>query len=156
MDDWMAYLYMQKPLPADATGVTVTLTAIDPNGNTQNIGTATTDTNGNYGIMWAPPVEGTYKITATFAGTNGYYGSDATTYIGVDVAPSPVPTIAPSATAEPTIEPTIEPTPTPTASPSVVPEPEAQPSTDIYIIAAAAAVVLVVVAIAAVLLKKRK
>ncbi len=154
MGAWMEYLYMQKPMPTDATGVQVKLTAIDPNGNWQDIGTATTDTNGNYGIMWTPPVEGIYKIIATFAGTGSYYGSDATAYMGVEVAPAASPTVAP--TTQPTEAPTTAPTATPTVSPSVVPEPEATPSADLYIIAAAAAVIIVVVAAAAVFLKKRQ
>ena len=66
-DDWMNYLYMQKPMPNNVQGVTVHLTAIDPNGNYQDIGTATTDANGKYGLSWTPPVEGTYHVTATFA-----------------------------------------------------------------------------------------
>lgn len=153
MSSWMEYLYMQRPMPTDATGVTVKLTSIDPNGNWRDLGTATTDTNGNYGIMWTPPVEGIYKIIATFEGTNSYFGSDATAYMGVEVAPAASPTVAP--TTQPSVAPTSAPTVAPTASPSVVPEPEAQPSADIYIIAAAAAVI-VVVAVAAVILRKRK
>jgi hypothetical protein len=33
MAAWMEYLYMQRPMPTDAKGVQVVLTAIDPNGN---------------------------------------------------------------------------------------------------------------------------
>ncbi len=51
MSAWMEYVYMQKPKPTDATGVKVHLTAIDPNGNYQDLGTATTDVNGKYGII---------------------------------------------------------------------------------------------------------
>jgi hypothetical protein len=134
---WMEYLHMQKPKPTDAVGVQVKLTAIDPNGNTQDIGIATSDSNGNYGIMWTPPVEGQYKVTATFAGTNSYGSSDATTYFGVSPAGP-----AASPTTTPTSAPTSTPTASPTVSPSVVPEPEASPSTDIYVIAAVAAVFL--------------
>jgi hypothetical protein len=149
MSAWMEYLYMQQPKPTDAKGVQVKLTAIDPNGNTEDIGTATTDTNGNYGIMWTPPVEGQYKIIATFAGTNSYGGSEATAYLGVgSAAASPAPTATPTPTAAPTV------TPVPTASPSPAPQPEAGPSTDMYIIAAA--VIIVVVAVAALALRKRK
>ena len=151
MSAWMEYLYMQQPKPTDAKGVQVKLTAIDPNGNTEDIGTATTDTNGNYGIMWTPPVEGQYKIIATFAGTNSYGGSEATAYLGVgSAAASPAPTATPTPTAAPTV------TPVPTASPSPAPQPEAGPSTDMYIIAAAAAVIIAAVAAAAVFLRKHK
>ncbi len=129
MSAWMEYLHMQKPKPTDAVGVQVKLTAVGSNGNTQDIGIATSDSNGNYGIMWTPAVEGQYKIVATFEGTASYGGSDATTYLGVGSAAA--------------------------ASPSVAPGPEATPSTDVYIIAAAA-VIIVVVAAAAVFLRKRK
>ena len=144
MSEWMEYKYMQKVMPSDAKGVQVKLTAIDPNGNTQEIGTATSDMAGNFGFAWTPPVEGTYKVMATFEGSNSYGGSYATAYFVVSPAPAaPEPTAAPA-----TPEPTAAPTAAPTASPSVAPPPEAAPSTDIYIIVVAAA--------AAVFLKKRK
>jgi cytoskeleton protein RodZ len=148
----MEYLYMQQPKPNNATGVPVRLTAIDPNGNTQDIGTLTSDTSGNYAIMWTPPVPGLYKITATFDGSNSYYSSFAETAIGVSNAP----VASPTATPAPTATPTPAPVPIATVSPSPAPQPEAGPSTDMYIIAAAAVVVIVVVAVAAVFLRKRK
>ncbi len=153
MSEWMEYLHMQKVIPQDAKGVEVTLTAVDPNGNSQTIGTTTTNIAGSYGITWTPPVEGQYTITATFAGSNSYGGSYDMTYFVVGPAAA-VP--QPTATAEPTAAPTLAPTAAPTVSPSVVPEPEAAPSTDIYIIAAAAAVIIIVFAVAAVFLRKRK
>ncbi len=76
---WMEYVYMQKPKPTDVTGVPVKLTAIDPNGNFQDIGTAICDDLGFYGITWTPPVPGLYTVRATFAGSNSYYGSQAGT-----------------------------------------------------------------------------
>ena len=79
MSDWMAYLYMQQPKPTNATGVPVTLSVFDPNNNTYAIGTTTSDVNGHFGLMWTPPVPGYYTITATFAGSNSYYGSTAET-----------------------------------------------------------------------------
>ncbi len=151
---WMEYLYMQKPCPSDAIGVPVKLTAIDPNGNWQDIGTVTSDPDGTFRVMWTPPVEGTYKIFATFEGSNSYWGSSASTGIGIESAPAASPSVAP--TTAPTVAPTTAPTTAPTASPSVAPPPEAAPSTDIYIIAAAAAVIIIVAAVAAVFLKKRK
>ncbi len=153
MDEWMSYLYLQKPKPKDVTGVPVTISAIDPNGNTQEIGAVTSDSMGNFGIIWTPPVQGQYQIMATFDGTKSYYGSETSTYFGVGpAAATPQPTATPTATPEPTVAPTA----TPTVSPSVVPEPQALPSTDLYVIAAAAAVVIVIVAVAAVILRKRK
>lgn len=153
MGAWMEYLHMQKTMPTNATGVSIKLTAIDPNGNTQDIGTVTSDLNGVFGTMWTPPVEGFYQIVATFEGSESYSSSVTSTYFSVGPAPA---TSAPAvtSTATPTATPT--PTPAPTVSPSVVPEPEAAPSTDMYIVVAAAAVILVVVAVAAVFLRKRK
>lgn len=86
MGSWMEYLYMQQPMPQDAKGVTVKLTAVNSNGNSQNIGTATTDANGNYAITWTPSAEGLYKITATFENTDSYYGSSQTTYLTIGSA----------------------------------------------------------------------
>jgi len=86
MSEWMQYVYMQFGIP-DATGVEVKLEAIDPNGKYFDIGTATTDTSGNYGFTFKPDVEGKYMIMATFYGSGGYYGSTTTTYLAVDPAP---------------------------------------------------------------------
>jgi hypothetical protein len=124
-ENWMEYLYMQRPMPKDATGVKVKLTAIDPNGNFQDIGYATTDLNGNFGKMWIPPVPGEYHVTATFEGSESYWPSDATTYFGVDPAPSPAQPIEPeSAEPEPTEPEPTEPEPTePTEHEPTEPEP---------------------------------
>jgi outer membrane protein assembly factor BamB len=93
---WMEYVYEQQPMPTNATGVQVTLTAIDPNHNLINIGTATTDTSGNYGFIWTPPqIPGPYQITATFSGTNSYYSSSDTTYMNLQASATPAPTAAP-------------------------------------------------------------
>ena len=151
MQKWMEYIYMQQAKPTDATGVSVKLTAYDPNGNSQELGTTTADINGKYALAWTPTLEGTYYVIATFEGSNSYYSSEDTTYFAVgSAAASPAPTATPTPTAAPTV------TPVPTASPSPAPQPEAGPSTDMYIIAAAAVVVIVVVAVAALALRKRK
>ncbi len=95
---WMEYVYMQKPCPTNFTGVTVSLTAVDPNGNLVQIGTATTDAQGLYHYTWTPPnVPGDYTITASFAGTNSYYGSASETAMTVTPAPTAAPTAAPQA-----------------------------------------------------------
>jgi hypothetical protein len=70
----------------NAKGVTVHLTAIDPNNNFQDIGYVTTDIYGNYATLWTPPVPGLYVVTATFEGSNSYYGSSAETAFGVEEA----------------------------------------------------------------------
>jgi outer membrane protein assembly factor BamB len=112
MGEWMEYVYMQKPCPENVKGVTVHLTAIDPNGNFQDIGEVTTDAGGSFGKMWTPPVPGEYHVTATFEGSESYYGSFATAYFAVDSASSPAAAIEP----EPI-------TPAPTGSEQTAPEP---------------------------------
>ncbi|WNZ29296.1 MAG: PQQ-like beta-propeller repeat protein [Candidatus Bathyarchaeota archaeon] len=107
MSEWMKYVYMQFEKPAYATGVTVTLEAIDPNGNYQYIGITTSDISGNYGFTFKPEIEGKYTIMATFAGSGGYYGSTTTTYLSVDPAASastPINTDGPADATEPAAE----------------------------------------------------
>ncbi len=100
MSAWMAYLYEQSPKPTNATGVQVTLTAIDPNGNYQTIGTTTSDANGQFSYTYTPPVPGAYKIAATFSGSNSYYSSAAQTTMGFD---EPAATAPPQATQAPSM-----------------------------------------------------
>ena len=96
MSQWMQYVYQQQPQPTNTTGVQVTLTAIDPNGNTITLGTATTNILGDFGFSWMPPaVPGNYQIIATFAGTNSYYSSAASTFCTVSSGPTSSPTAAP-------------------------------------------------------------
>jgi hypothetical protein len=93
---WMEYVYMQQPKPTNATGVTVALTVVDANGNERLIGTATTDTNGFYKIVWKPDIEGAYTVYASFGGSESYWPSQATTAFNVDpAAATPAPTEAP-------------------------------------------------------------
>jgi outer membrane protein assembly factor BamB len=134
MSEWMEYLHMQYPMPTDATGVGVKLTAVDSDGDTHDLGYATSDMSGYFSKMWTPPDEGHYTVMATFEGTNSYYPSYAVGAVGVDPAP---------ATDGP-----IEPEPTP--------EPEAPLiSTEVAIIAAVA-VVAVIGIVAYWALRKRK
>ncbi len=88
MGEWMKYVYQQFERPT-VTGVQVKLEAYDPNGNYQNLGTTTTDSYGRFGFAFEPEVPGTYWISATFEGSDSYYGSLSTTYLLVDPAPSP-------------------------------------------------------------------
>ena len=84
MAAWMGYVYQQQGLPTNFTGVTVTLTAVDPNNNTVTLGTATTNINGLYSLLWkAPSVPGKYTVTATFSGTKGYWPSVSQTAMAV-------------------------------------------------------------------------
>jgi hypothetical protein len=90
----MEYLHKQMPIGGlwgneTITGVPVILTAIDPNGNSVNIGTAIT--NGYYGTFsfaWTPELEGEYQILANFAGDESYGSSGAATSIIVGEAPA--------------------------------------------------------------------
>ncbi len=159
MKDWMGYVYQQQPCPTNFAGVPVTLTAFDPNNNTEVIGTVTSDGRGSFSVMWTPPVPGKYTIIATFAGSNAYYGSSAETAIGVSPAahpsattPPPTTTAVPPSTTTPAptsaVSPSVAPTPTPPAS-------SAASSTTLYIVAAAA-VIIIVIAAAAIVLRRRK
>jgi hypothetical protein len=161
---WMAYIYGQQYKPTNATGVKVHLTAIDPNGNFQDLGTVTTDLMGNYVAAWKPPVPGVYKLTATFEGSKSYYGSQSETAFLVGDAPSAAPIIVPTSTP-PTETPT-PPSPTPTpvqsTSPSISPSMTQAPQppasgmpTETYVIIGAV-VIATVVAAAALVLRKRK
>jgi hypothetical protein len=157
MDNWMEYMYHQHSKPTNATGVPVKLTAIDPNGNYQVIGTVTSDMEGNYGFMWTPAVPGTYKVTATFDGSASYGPSDATTYFGVTkVAASPT-VVTPAPTQTQTAVPTpITPTPTAPSTPSpVVIPPTSEVPTATYI-AIGAAVIIIIAAATSLILRKRK
>jgi hypothetical protein len=154
---WMEYLYQQKAKPEDAKGVPVHLTAIDPNSNFQDIGTTTSDIDGNFGIAWVPLVEGKYQVTATFEGSAAYGDSMATTYFVVDptVAASAVnPVVNPTSPAE-TSSPT---TPAQSTSPLVTEAPQPPTSgtpTETYIAVGVAVVVIVAIA-AALVLRRRK
>jgi len=82
-ENWMEFVYMQQGCPADAEGVEVVITTLDPNGNTYELGRTTTNLSGTFGCAVNPPVPGLYKIIVTFEGSNAYYGSHAETYINV-------------------------------------------------------------------------
>lgn len=99
MTTQMEYLHMQLPIGgiwgnATMTGVPVRLTAIDPNGNSVNIGIAISDAySGTYAFRWTPELEGDYKIIASFEGSESYGSSSSSTGISVGAA---------AATPEPT------------------------------------------------------
>jgi len=128
MTPWMEYKYMNQPMPTNAQGVPVSIDAIDPNGNFVHLGDATSDSTGNYGYAWAPPsIPGTYKIVATFVGSNSYYSSSGeTTAIVVD---------APAAT--------------------VAPVQAVQSNTDIYVIGTGIAIIIAIAIVGLLILRKR-
>ena len=78
MKTQMDYLHIQLPIDGVwhkdiMTGVRVSLTAIDSNGNGVEIGIATTSAYyGTFEMPCTPPMEGTYKIIASFAGDESY------------------------------------------------------------------------------------
>jgi hypothetical protein len=96
---WMEYAYMQQIKPANATGVEVTISVLDPNNNAYEVGKTTSDDNGFYKLAFTPEVPGEYSIYATFSGSESYYSSTAETAINVENAPAatpaPTPTPAP-------------------------------------------------------------
>jgi outer membrane protein assembly factor BamB len=96
---WMEYVYMQQNKPTTTTGVEVTLSVVDANGNYRVIGTTTT-VDGFFTYNYQPDISGQYLVYASFAGSNAYYQSSAMTSFAVDEAaatPTPQPTQPPSA-----------------------------------------------------------
>jgi hypothetical protein len=151
---WMEYIYLQQAMPNNVKGVQVHLTAIDPNGNFQDIGSATSDIGGSYGTSWVPPVEGKYQVKATFEGSESYGSSYATTVLVVGPAAAPAAVVTPTPTQ--TLAPTMTPTQTISPSPSavIVPPNSGMPATTY--IAIGAAIIIIVAAAAAIVLRKRK
>jgi hypothetical protein len=95
MSQFMEAVYEQQPMPTNITGVPVTLSVLDSNGNSRVIGTTTTNSHGFYSLTWTPDIQGNFTVTATFAGTGSYYGSSATTAFNAATPPATAP---PSAT----------------------------------------------------------
>ena len=157
MTAWMEYLYMQKPIPGDAKGIPVIVTAVGPDGTSIPIGTTTSDMGGSFGISWTPTTEGTYQIIATFEGSNSYGGSYATTYVAVGSA-SAQPTIQPTTSVAPTQSglPTQSPPLTSVPSPTPAVEPDSGLPTETLLIIGAAVIIIAVIGAAAVLLRKRQ
>lgn len=96
---WMLYVYKQFAAPTNATGVTLSVSVVDANGNYRVVGTTTSDSTGHYSFVWKPDITGPYQVFVTFAGTGSYYGSSATATFYSDQAVAP-------ATAAPTQPPT--------------------------------------------------
>jgi outer membrane protein assembly factor BamB len=88
---WMQYLYMQQPMPTNATGVPVTISVLDPNNNYHEVGTTTSDATGLYSFAFTPEVPGKYTLVASFAGTESYFSSSAETALNIDIAPTASP-----------------------------------------------------------------
>jgi hypothetical protein len=87
MGEWMKYVYEQFPRPADATGVEVTISVVDANGNFREIGKAMSSSDGFYSLAWTPDIPGKYMVYASFAGSESYWPSHAEAAFVVDKAP---------------------------------------------------------------------
>jgi hypothetical protein len=127
--DWMEYLYMQQPMPPNATGVTVQLYVVDANDNYRSIGETTTDLTGQFSYAWQPDIPGKYTIIASYQGSSAYASSSAQTAIQVDELKA--------------------------ASPTPIAE-TAQPMTDTYGLAVGAAIIIAIVVVGAVLMSMIK
>ncbi len=93
MKQWMEFVYMQQPCPTNLTGVPITLSVLDANGNYRTIGTTTSDGSGFFSYQWTPDIEGKYVVVATFEGSESYYSSSAEASFAVDpTAVTPAPT----------------------------------------------------------------
>jgi len=95
MATWMDYAYLQMPIGGfynneTIHGVRVSIDARDQNGNWNHIGETYTDASGSFSYVWEPNDIGAYYVTATFAGSNAYGSSWASTTIGVSSAADPV------------------------------------------------------------------
>jgi outer membrane protein assembly factor BamB len=88
MSDWMLYVYKQFPRPTNATGVDVTVSVVDANGNFREIGTTRSSSDGFFSLPWTPDIQGEYQVYATFAGSKSYFGSHAESAFFVDSAPT--------------------------------------------------------------------
>jgi len=103
MTPWMQYMYMDQAYPHSATGVPVSIDAIDPNGNFVHLGNATSDISGTYSLAWTPPnIPGKYTIIATFNADNSYYGSfgECAAVIASPATGTPAPTATPTSVAD--------------------------------------------------------
>ena len=95
MSQFMESVFMQQPMPTNITGVPVTISVTDSNGNCYNIGTTTTDPSGFFSYSWTPTITGNYTVTATFAGSQSYYGSYANAAFYASAPASPAPSSSP-------------------------------------------------------------
>jgi outer membrane protein assembly factor BamB len=79
MSHFMEAVYEQQQMPTNVTGVPVTLSVLDSNGNYRDIGTTTSSIYGTYSLIWTPDIPGNYTVIANFAGSQSYYASSAST-----------------------------------------------------------------------------
>ena len=128
-------------------GVTVIFSAINPEGQYQDLNRVTSDGTGFYSFSFKPEMEGVYTIIATFEGSEGYYGSCVETAFVVDPAPTPAAPMEPEQPEEPE-EPEVPTEPTePVETPLI--------TTEVAVIIGVASVAVIAV-VAFVLLRRRK
>ena len=128
MGTWMAYVYMQRPRPTDVTGVPVTLSVVDANGNYRDIGNTTSNSDGFYTLNWTPDIEGQYTVYASFAGSESYWPSHAVTSFAVD------PVMETNATEQPV---------------------QAQPPFEMYFVASTIAIIAAIAIVGLITIKKK-
>jgi hypothetical protein len=99
---WMEYVYMQQPKPTNASGVPVTLSVVDANGNYRTIGQTTSTTEGYFTYTWSPDIAGDYVLYASYGGSESYWPSEAVSSFTVAGAPeaTATPTTAPASIAD--------------------------------------------------------
>jgi len=151
-ETWVPYLYMNLPKPSNATGVEVVLRSVNVDtGSVSDIGRTTSDLLGAYQFAWTPSETGTYKILASFDGTESYYSSSAETG-AVVVAAAPV--VSPTATVSPTVSPTGS--PPVSASPSGTPPIIEAAVPWLTLVVAIVAIIVIIIAAAVALARRRK
>jgi outer membrane protein assembly factor BamB len=95
MTPFMQAVYMQQQMPINITGVPITLSVLDANGNYRTIGTTTSDASGTFAYTWTPDIHGDYTVTASFGGSESYYPSNAVAhFFAAPTASTPAPTTA--------------------------------------------------------------
>ena len=144
MTGWMEFLHMQQECPPEVNGVPVKLTAYSQDGSSTNLGTVTSDSYGKFSYFWTPSQAGTYRVVATFEGSQSYGPSSDEAIIGVTTSGGGV-SPSPSGTGGPTGSITGTPTAPSTGGETPI----------VYYILAAVVIVVIVVILAALILSRR-
>ncbi|HUK84692.1 MAG TPA: hypothetical protein VLU95_02410 [Candidatus Acidoferrum sp.] len=131
MTPFMEAVYEQQAMPHNITGVPVTLSVTDSNGNYRDIGTTTSNAYGTFSLTWTPDISGNYTLTATFAGSGAYYPSSAATAFYASNPPA-------------------------TQAPTQAPASNLATTADLmtYIVAAAIAIIIAIAIVGALILRK--
>ena len=90
MSEWMEYLHMQNATlinsPPSPNGVPVELRALASDGSVIDLGIVTTNSYGQYSLVWAPTKSDKYTVFAAFPGSNSYWSSSAATALSIGPA----------------------------------------------------------------------